>query len=163
VLDTFTNLRYPTPQQGLIWLRRKQKIRPWEIAKELNVSRPFVSKAQRIAEARIDKLLRHAASISRIKVRHINTRYGIAVGFCPAYNTDTYILYSPKIGIQTWFAHQGDCGNCDQLDQCKHTLHQLAEEWEVPIPDDRPPTDLSVYLFDVIMRRLKWVKDQEEA
>ncbi|MFX1367783.1 MAG: hypothetical protein ACFFAY_04220 [Promethearchaeota archaeon] len=117
-----------------------------------------MSKAQRIAEARIDKLLRHAASINRIKVRHISSQYGIAVGHCPAYNTETYILYSPKIGIQTWFAHQGDCGNCDQLDKCTQTLRQLAEEWDVPIPDERPPTDLSVYLFDVIMRRLKWVQ-----
>ena len=157
----FTNLRYPTSQQGLIWLRRRQRVKPSKIAEELDVTRPFVSKAQRIAEARIDKLLRHAASINRIKVRHINTRYGIAVCFCSAYNTDTYILYSPKIGIQTWFAHKGECGTCEQLDQCNDTLRQLAEEWEVPIPDDRPPTDLSVYLFDVIMRRLKWVKKME--
>jgi hypothetical protein len=128
----------------------------------MNVKRPFVSKAQRIAEARIDKLLRHAASINRIKVRHISSQYGIAVGHCPSYNTETYILYSPKIGIQTWFAHQGECGNCDQLDQCTQTLLQLAEEWDVPIPDDRPPTDLSVYLFDVIMRRLKWVHESKE-
>ena len=156
----FTHLRYPTSQQGLIWLRRRQKERPSTIAKELNVSRPFVSKAQRIAEARINKLLRHAASINRIKVRHISTRYGIAVGYCPGYDTETYILYSPKIGIQTWFAHVGECGTCDQIDQCTETLHTLAEEWEVPIPDDRPPTDLSVYLFKVIMRRLKWVKEK---
>jgi len=127
------------------------------------VSRPFVSKAQRIAEARIDKLLRHAASINRIKIRNISTYYGIAVGYCPAYDTDTYILYSPKIGIQTWFAHTGDCGTCDQHDQCTDTLQQLAEEWKIPIPDDRPPTDLSIYLFDAIMRRLKWVKDSEEV
>ena len=157
----FTNLRYPTSQQGLIWLRRRQRERPSKIAEELDVTRPFVSKAQRIAEARIDKLLRHAASINRIKVGHISTKYGIVVGFCPAYNTDTYILYSPKIGIQTWFAHKGVCGTCEQLDQCNDTLRQLAEEWEVPIPDERPPTDLSVYLFDVIMRRLKWVRVKE--
>ena len=60
-------------------------------------------------------------------------------------------------------SHQGDCGTCDQIDQCTDTLQQLAEEWKVPIPDDRPPTDLSVYLFDNIMRRLKWVKDPEEV
>ncbi len=158
----FKSLRYPTTQQGIIWLKRKQKVRPYEIAEELNVSRPFISKAQRIAEARINKLLRHAASINRIQIRHISTYYGIAVGYCPAYDTDTYILYSPKIGIQTWFAHTGDCGTCDQINQCTDTLQQLAEEWKIPIPDDRPPTDLSVYLFDTIMRRLKWVKDPTE-
>ncbi|MFW9800912.1 MAG: hypothetical protein ACFFD9_10780, partial [Candidatus Thorarchaeota archaeon] len=73
---------YPTKQQAFIWLKRRQNVRPYKIADELNVSRPFVSKAQRIAEARINKLLHHAASINRIKIRHIDTRYGIAVGFC---------------------------------------------------------------------------------
>ncbi|MFW9848360.1 MAG: hypothetical protein ACFFF4_04425 [Candidatus Thorarchaeota archaeon] len=152
---------YPTKQQAYIWLKRKQHVRPYKIANELNVSRPFVSKAQRIAEARINKLLLNAASINRIEIRHINTRYGIAVGFCPAYDMVTYILYSPKIGVQTWFDHHGDCGTCDHLKQCIDTLQQLAEEWEIPIPDDRPPTDLSRYLFDTIMRRLKWVKEKE--
>jgi len=154
-------LVYPTKQQAYIWLKRKQNVRPSKLANELNVSRPFVSKAQRIAEARINKLLRNAASINRIEIRHIDTRYGIAVGFCPAYNMETYILYSPKIGVQTWFDHQGDCGTCDHLNQCVDTLQQLAEEWEITIPDDRPPTDLSRYLFDNIMRRLKWVKEKE--
>jgi len=120
-----------------------------------------VSKAQRIAEERIDKLLRHAASINRIKIRHINTRYGIAAGFCPAYGMETYILYSPKIGVQTWFNHEGECGTCDHINQCVDTLQQLAEEWEIPIPDDRPPTVLSTYLFDKITRRLKWIKEKE--
>ncbi|MFX1484622.1 MAG: hypothetical protein ACFFCP_15700 [Promethearchaeota archaeon] len=45
---TFKSFRYPTTQQGLIWLKRKQKIRTYEIAREMNVSRPFVSKDQRI-------------------------------------------------------------------------------------------------------------------
>lgn len=156
----FTSFRYPTPKQGLIWLKRRQQIRPSIIAEELQVSRPFVSKAQRRAEARIEKLLQHAASINRIEVEHLSSRYGIAVGYCSAYQAETYIIYSPKIGVQTWFAHQGDCGTCVQERACKRILKQLSHEWQIPIPKNQLPTDTAQHLFTTIRRRLKWEKDQ---
>ncbi|MFX0054604.1 MAG: hypothetical protein ACFFAX_16960 [Promethearchaeota archaeon] len=152
----FSYLRYPTKQQGLIWLRRRQKERPSEIAKDLKVSRPFVTMAQKTAEERIEQLLQHSASVNRVKIEHLSPKYGIAKGFCHAYDTDTYIVYSPRIGLQNWYVHKGDCGTCEMEDKCTKTLRTLAEEWEIPLPDDRPPTELGVYLFDVIGRRLKW-------
>ena len=154
----FTSLRYPTPKQNWIWTKRRQNIRPSEIAKELQVSRPFISKEQRIAEARIKKLLQHAASINRIEIDHLSTRYGIATGYCRANQTDTYILYSPNIGVQTWFAHTGTCDNCDEYADCETTLKTLAKEWGIPIKEELAPTDLAIYLFQTIMRRLKWEK-----
>ncbi len=154
--EMFSYLRYPTKQQGLIWLRRRQKEKPSEIAKDLKVSRPFVSMAQKTAEDRILKLLQHAASVNRVKIEHLSTRYGIAKGYCHAYEADTYIFYSPRIGLQTWYVHEGSCGTCELEKQCLETLHTLAEEWEIPLPDDRPPTELGLYLVDTIGRRLKW-------
>jgi hypothetical protein len=154
----FTTLRYPTKQQGIIWLRRRQKDRPSEIAKDLNVSRPFVSMEQKRAEDRIKKLIQHAASVDRVKIERLSAKYGIAQGFCHAYDSQTYIVYSPKIGVQNWYVHKGDCGTCDMEEQCKVTLHTLAEEWEIPVPPGMPPTELGVYLFDIIRRRLKWDK-----
>ena len=152
----FRYLRYPTKQQGLIWLRRRQKEKPSEIAKDLKVSRPFVTMAQKTAEERILKLLQHTASVNQVKIERLSTRYGIAKGYCYAYDADTYIFYSPKIGLQTWYEHKRDCGACEMQDQCLTTLRTLAEEWEIPLPDDRPPTELGVYLVDIIGRRLKW-------
>ncbi|MHA2147545.1 MAG: hypothetical protein ACXAAN_02715 [Candidatus Thorarchaeota archaeon] len=64
----------------MIWLKRRQKIRPTDIARELNVSRAFVSKALRMAEVRIENLLKHVASVNRVKVKHMSGKYGIAVG-----------------------------------------------------------------------------------
>ncbi|MFX1606528.1 MAG: hypothetical protein ACFFDD_11555 [Promethearchaeota archaeon] len=152
----FRYLRYPTKQQGLIWLRRRQREKPSEIAKDLRVSRPFVTMAQKTAEERILKLLQHTASVNRVKIERLSTRYGVAKGYCAAYDTDTYIFYSPKIGLQLWYEHKRDCGTCEMEDQCLKTLRTLAEEWEIPLPDDRPPTELGVYLVDIIGRRLKW-------
>jgi hypothetical protein len=154
----FTSLRYPTPKQNWIWSQRRQNIRPSEIAKELQVSRPFISKEQRIAESRIKKLLQHAASINRIEINQISTRFGIALGYCRANQTDTYILYSPSIGVQTWFAHSGTCGNCEEYADCETTLKTLAKEWDIPVKEGLAPTDLAIYLFQTIRRRLKWEK-----
>ena len=152
----FNYLRYPTKQQGRIWLRRRQRERPSDIAKDLKVSRPFVTMAQKTAEERILKLLQHTASVNRVRIERFSTRYGIAKGFCHTHDAHAYIFYSPKIGLQIWYEHTRDCSTCDMEDQCTETLRTLAEEWEIPLPDDKPPTELGIYLVDIIERRLKW-------
>ncbi|MHA2303168.1 MAG: hypothetical protein ACXACD_19655, partial [Candidatus Thorarchaeota archaeon] len=106
----FTTLRYPTKRQGLIWLRRRQKDRPSVIAKDMKVSRPFITAEQKRAEARIKKLIEHAASVNRVKIERMSAQYGIAEGYCHANNSQTYITYSPKIGVLNWYVHVGDCG-----------------------------------------------------
>ncbi len=159
---TFPHFRYPTKQQGIIWLKRRQKIRPAQIAEELKVSRPFVSKAQRIAEARIKKLLQHAAVTTRIQLRHLSAYYGIAEGYSPAHQSEVYLVYSPKLGVQTWFVHKGECGSCTQLSECTKTLHQLATEWEIQVLKDSPPTDIALQLFTTIKRRLKWNTQKDQ-
>jgi len=152
----FSTLRYPTKQQNLIWLRRRRKDRPSEIAKDLRMSRPYVSIEQKKAEQRIKKLMEHAASVNRVKIRRLSARYGIVEGYCHANDSQTYITYSPKIGVLNWYEHTGDCGTCDIERQCKEALHTLAEEWEIPVPPNMPPTKLSEHLFNSIRRKLKW-------
>ena len=152
----FTSLRYPSAKQNWIWSQRRRNVKPSNLAKKLNVSRPFISKEQRIAEKRIKKLIEHAASINRITIHNISPRYGIAVGYYPASQTDTYILYSPTIGLQTWFAHRGECTGCSDYPTCEATLTTLAQEWDVERPAGLAPTDLAILLFQTIMRRLKW-------
>lgn len=152
----FIGLRYPTRQQSTIWLRRRQNVQPSDIAKEMTVSRPYVSQAQRIAEERIEKLLKHTAKVIRIELREISPQYGFAVGYCPANKSLTYITYSHQRGVQTWFTHVGDCASCDMKQDCEDTLQNLAHEWEISIPGNLPPTEFGEILFDAIMRQLKW-------
>ncbi|MFW9963741.1 MAG: hypothetical protein ACFFCX_09270, partial [Candidatus Sifarchaeia archaeon] len=73
---------------------------------------------------------------NRVEIERLSTRYGIAKGYCAAYDTDTYIFYSPKIGLQIWYEHERACGSCEMEDQCLRTLQTLAEEWEIPLSDD---------------------------
>jgi hypothetical protein len=108
--------------------------------------------------SRIKKLIEHTASANRVKIDRLSARYGIAEGYCHSYDSQTYIFYSPKIGVQNWYVHEGNCGTCDLEDQCKETLRTLAEEWEIGIPPNMSPTELAVYLVETIRRRLKWDK-----
>ncbi|MFX1560574.1 MAG: hypothetical protein ACFFBL_08290 [Promethearchaeota archaeon] len=154
----YLTLRYPTPKQGMIWLKRRQKVLPSDIAREFKVSRPFVSKAQRVAEERIGQLLKHAASVNRIKIRHMSSEYGFAVGYCSTNQMNTFILYSPTIGVQTWFDHEGECGSCAELSECTDTLTQLSDEWKIPLKGKKTPSDMAAHLFKTIMGRLKWIE-----
>ncbi len=148
--------RFPTKRQEFIWLKRRQEIPPSSIARELKVSRALVSKTQRIAEERIERILLHSASANRINIEHISPRYGFAVGYCPANKSETYIVYSPALGTQLWFSHGGNCGNCSEQAICEKTIHTLAHEWNLPIPRGIQATDAAEELVIAIMRRLKW-------
>ena len=152
------SFKFPTKQQELIWVKRRQEIPPSVIARELKVSRPLVSKAQRIAKKRMEQILRHTASTNRISIRHISPRYGFAVGYCSANKSDTYIVYSPSLGTQLWFNHRGNCENCCEKKVCYEMLHTLAEEWRLPLPEGLPATEAGEELFNSIMRRLKWIE-----
>jgi hypothetical protein len=154
----FLHFKFPTKQQASIWQKRRQEIPPSEIARELEVSRAFVSKAQRIAEERIEKILLYTASSNRIRIQHISSRYGLAVGNNPVNKSTTYIVYSPSLGAQVWYSHEGDCKNCSERSVCEEILHTLATEWSVPILRNLPPTDAVEELFISLMRKLKWIK-----
>ena len=153
----FQSLRFPTQQQDFIWLKRRQKIRPSILAEELNVSRPFITKAQRVAEARILDLLHHTAQVNRIKLRHTSTQFGIAVGYCPSVQSKAYIFYSPKLGVQTWYVHKGNCTDCESKATCTQTLDQLSSEWMISLPQNQSPSDKALHLFRKIEERLGWI------
>ena len=150
------HFKFPTKRQEFIWQKRRQEIPPSAIARELKVSRALVSKTQRIAEERIEKILLHAAATNRINIQHISPRYGIAMGHCPANKATTYIVYSPVLGTQVWFSHGGDCGNCSEQSVCEKTIQTLAQEWNLPLSKGIPATEAAEELFIAIMRRLKW-------
>ena len=151
------HFKFPTKQQEFIWQRRRLEIPPSVIARELDVSRALVSKAQRIAEERIEKILLYTASTNRISIQHISPRYGFAVGHSPANKSKTYIVYSLTLGTQVWFSHEGDCENCSEKSVCEKILHTLATEWGLSLPKNLPATDAVEEMFIELMRRLKWI------
>ena len=114
-----------------------------------------------MAEDRIENLLKHVASVNHVKVKHLSGKFGIAVGYCPTHRTDTYIVYSPAIGVHSWYPHTGNCDDCSERSNCEKELRQLAIEWKVSIREGMPPTELGKHLFDTVMRRLGWENKPE--
>ncbi|NWF95945.1 MAG: hypothetical protein HXY34_07350 [Candidatus Thorarchaeota archaeon] len=155
-MATNSPLRFPTKQQAIIWLRRRQSVAPSKIALDMGVTRPFVSKATRTAEKRIERLILHAASVNRIGIEKISASHGFALGFCPAYGSETYITFSPRFGVQVWYNHVGHCGTCEESSKCRAVLSDLAADWQIPFPETMPPTEIAAGLFNTIMRRLRW-------
>jgi len=145
-----------------VWLRRRKKIAPSEIAKELNVSRPFVSKAHRIARQRVSKLLKNAAAINRITLNNSSPDHGFAVGYCPGTGAYSYITFSPRFGVHVWFDHEGECSECSESSECWRILKDLAEDWQVQIPANIPPTDAASMLFKRMMEILRWNGERRE-
>lgn len=150
------SLRYPTEKQNEVWLQRREEIRPSTIAEQMEVSRPYVSQVHRIAEERIEQLLIHTSSVLRVELDHLDPSHGIAEGYCSAFKTDVYFTYSPEMGVQTWYRHEGDCSGCDKYEECEAILHQLSKEWNIALPAGLPPTERGAYLFDAVMEELGW-------
>lgn len=149
-------LRHPTEQQGLIWLKRRQRVKPSQLALELKVSRPFISKAQRIAETRINQLLRYSAAVNRLLIKHISPKHGFALCYSPSLQDTVYLLFSPTIGVQAWYPHKGSCSNCESKSNCTQILKRLAQEWQISYDESKPPTDNAKQLFDKIQEELEW-------
>ncbi|TFG12747.1 hypothetical protein EU537_08615 [Candidatus Thorarchaeota archaeon] len=152
----FRSLRFPTKRQTQIWMKRRRSVSPSEIARNLKVSRPYISKAQRIAEKRITKLLRNAASINRIDIESLSSRFGFASGYCHTHNTNTFITFSPKFGVHVWYDHIGNCDECERKSECDKILRGLAKEWQISISEDESPSTLAGHLFSEIRRKLGW-------
>lgn len=155
-MQLFSHLRFPTKQQNAIWLKRRQHVPPSDIAEGLGVSRPFISKAQRIAEARIAQLISYAAAINRIRITRLDSRSGFAIGFCPSTEDLAYVVYSPTLGVHTWFAHQGNCASCESAESCHRMLEQLSKGWKIPIDESLPPTKGTLTLFHRLQEELGW-------
>ncbi|MFW9848735.1 MAG: hypothetical protein ACFFF4_06320 [Candidatus Thorarchaeota archaeon] len=151
------NLGYPTTKQSRIWHMRWHRISVTDIAKQLGISKPMVSKAYRIAQKRIKDLLLHTASTFRIEIQRISPEFGFAVGHCNATKSRSYITFTKELGVQAWFSHFGDCWNCDSYSKCNDYLAKLAMSWKIPIDDSLPPTEKGLLLFRTIMRKLDWI------
>jgi len=151
-----TDLGYPTKKQSRIWNLRWHNISVTEIAKQLKISKPMVSKAYKIAQNRIENLIIHTASTFRVNIQNISPEFGFAVGHCSATESRTFITYTPSLGVQTWFSHDGDCERCDSLSMCNEYLTRLAEDWGETLDESLPPTRRGLDLFRKMMRRLNW-------
>lgn len=147
---TSLSIAYLTPKQLQIWEHKRTGQQEASIARELQVSRQTVHKALSIAHLKINDSLEETARINKIKIQTINPMKGYLLGYSSHFKTKTLITFSTKNGIQLWYKHEGDCKNCDQLQECKEALIAEAKERNIPLPEDLLPSDYAEKLFSAI-------------
>jgi hypothetical protein len=120
------------------------------IARELDISRQTVHKAADVADSKVSQALMETARLNKIKVRVVDPAIGILSGFSSEFKTLVIITFSAKNGVQVWYKHEGDCENCDYLENCRKTLLAEMEERNIQLPkslESMPPTKISEFLF----------------
>jgi transcriptional regulator len=141
---------YLTAKQVKIWDLKRRGFLEAGIARELNVSRQTVHKAADVADSKVSQALMETAKLNKIKVRMVDPAIGILSGFSSEFKTPVIITFSGKNGVQVWYKHEGDCKNCDHLENCRKTLLAEMEERNIQLPkslESMPPTNISEFLF----------------
>jgi hypothetical protein len=128
---------YLTSKQLKIWDMKRRGFLEAGIARELDISRQTVHKAADVADSKVSQALMETAKLNKIKVRAVDSAIGILSGFSSEFKTPVIITFSARNGVQVWHKHEGDCKNCDHLENCMKTL--LAEIGERNI---QPPENL---------------------
>jgi len=143
-----------TERQLLLWRLRRGGLSISEIASKLGISRQAVHKSLQSIESKVYRALIAAAKASKVEIREIDAQKGILVGWSPGLNTEVYITFSSKNGIQIWFKHEkADCESCPFKEDCKRILFDEAEERGISLPKkkDLKPSELAEILFKEIL------------
>jgi transcriptional regulator len=144
---------YLTSKQMKIWDLKRKGFLEAGIARELNVSRQTVHKAADVADSKVLQALMETAKLNKIKVKTVDPAIGILSGFSSEFKTPVIITFSAKNGVQVWYKHEGDCKNCDHLENCRKTLLAEIEERNIQPPENLGsicPSKIAELLFQKI-------------
>jgi hypothetical protein len=133
-----------------IWDLKRRGFVEAGIARELNVSRQTVHKAADVAHSKVLQALMETAKMNRIRVKTIDPAIGILSGFSSEFKTPVIITFSARNGVQVWYKHEGDCKNCDHLENCRKTLLAEIEERNIQPPENLgsiSPSKIAELLF----------------
>ncbi|MHA2295889.1 MAG: hypothetical protein ACXAEU_07180 [Candidatus Hodarchaeales archaeon] len=148
---------------GKFWKDRRNGETVTRIAKKNNISVQAVYKALKSKTSKVEALLLGAAKANRFRVYKHDNLEGFLWGYSPGFKSDVFITHSPKTGTQVWHEHEGDCRNCDALAECLWILKTEAEERNITIPRDlKTPTEIALYIFKGIKRKLGWNENDTE-
>jgi hypothetical protein len=144
---------YLTPKQLKIWDQKRRGSLEARIARELDVTRQTVHKAANVADSKVSQALMETARLNKMKVKAVDPAIGILSGFSSEFKTPAIITFSARNGVQVWYKHEGDCANCDHLENCRKTLLAEMEERNIQPPENLEsisPSKIADLLFHKI-------------
>lgn len=145
---------YLTSKQLRVWDMKRRGFLEAGIARELDISRQTVHKAADVAYSKVSQALMETAKLNRIKVGAVDSAIGILSGFSSEFKTPAIITFSSRNGVQVWYKHEGDCANCDRLENCRKTLLDEMEERNIQLPknlESMSPTKISEFLIQKLI------------
>lgn len=138
---------FTNEKQFEFWKLRRAQIQNITIAKNFGISRQAVSKALLIVDGKIEIALREMAKANKIAIEKINPQLGVLLGRSVPLGVDAIIFVSGKHGIQVWYEHDGDCGECEQYVECIELLWDYADELKLILDRTADPTKIAEELF----------------
>jgi hypothetical protein len=147
---------YLTSNQRLIWSLKNEGLTEADIGRKLDIKRQTVHKALNVANQKILQALEETAKINKIEVQTVSPTQGYLIGYSPHFETQAFVTYSPKNGIQIWYKHEGHCKKCRRAKKCRETILQEAKERKLTFKEDTsrtPPSKLADILFSMITER----------
>lgn len=144
---------YLTSKQRQIWDLKKKGLIEASIARKLDVTRQTVHKAISVANSKISQALTETAKLNKIRVKDVDPKKGILIGYSLEFKTSAIITFSARNGVQVWYKHEGDCENCDQCETCRKMLLAEIKDRNIQHPENFDsifPSKLAEFLFSKI-------------
>jgi transcriptional regulator len=137
-------------KQFEFWKLRRARISNTTIAANFGISRQAVSKALLAIDGKIETSLREMAKANKIAISKINPQLGVLLGRSIPLGVDAIIFVSGRHGVQVWYEHDGDCGECEEYAQCIKLLWDYADELGIALSRTADPTELAEELFSKV-------------
>ena len=139
-----------TQSQGNIWELRFRGFRVSDISREIGKSRQYVSKSLQSADSKIYRGLLEAARMNKVTIKTMDPDRGFLIGYAREFNSPVLITFSPRDGFNIWRPHEGQCGQCLDIDSCRSQLLNEAIRLGVEIKRGErrlPPAELAGLIF----------------
>lgn len=134
-------------KQFAFWRMRRSGTSNITIANLLGISRQAVSRALLVMDEKIETTLREMAQANQIAIEKINPERGVLIGRSIPFQAAAIIFVSEKHGMQVWYEHDGDCGDCQRYTECIELLWDYATELGITIEKTADPTTMAEELF----------------
>jgi hypothetical protein len=144
---------YLTPNQRRMWSLKSEGFTEASIGRKLDIKRQTVHKALNVANQKILQAFEETAKINKIEIQTVSPTKGYLIGYSPHFETEAFVTYSPKNGVQIWYKHEGHCKRCKRAKECRETILEEARERKLFFEGDvtqMPPSKLADVLISMI-------------
>lgn len=134
-------------KQFEFWKLRRAKIPNMAIATNFGITRQAVSKALLTIDRKIETSLREMAKANKIAIVKTNPQVGVLIGHSVPLGVDAIVFVCASHGVQVWYEHDGDCGECEEYGACIELLWDYADELGITLNCAADPTKMAEELF----------------